>query len=234
MANMTEQQKRARLNESMSRAAKLMKLEANGTLDKIAAGHKDGINESLNGETLTSDLMTTARNRKTQAPPSFGGQMGENAANVPAAIREAFMANPIDESDLYAAFGGGDNRDLSFLTEGMMDAAPQQPTYTPPQNVRQIVNEGVQQQYAPQPQMQYAAAPQIDYPMIRTIVEEIVRKYAVSLNKKIVSEGRQDTNEVNTISIGKSFRFLDNSGNIYEAKLIKKGNIKDKERGIVK
>ena len=232
MANMTEQQKRARLNESMSRAAKLMKLEANGTLDKIAAGHKDGINESLNGETLTSDLMTTARNRKTQAPPSFGGQMGENAANVPAAIREAFMSNPIDESDLYAAFGGGDNRDLSFLTEGMMDVAPQQPSYTPPQNVRQIVNEGVQQQYAPQPQMQYAAAPQIDYPMIRTIVEEIVRKYAVSLNKKIVSEGRQDTNEVNTISIGKSFRFLAKNGDLYECVMKKVGNVNDKRKSV--
>ena len=232
MANMTEEQKRARLNESMSRAAKLMKLEANGTLDKIAAGHKDGINESLNGNALTSDLMTTARDRKTQAPPSLGGQMGENAANVPAAIREAFMSNPIDESDLYAAFGGGDNRDLSFLTEGIMDAAPQQPTYTPPQNVRQIVNEGVQQQYVPQPQMQYAAAPQVDYPMIRTIVEEIVRKYAVSLNKKIVSEGRQDTNEVNTISIGKSFRFLAKNGDLYECTMKKVGNVNDKRKSV--
>ena len=230
MANLTEQQKRARLNESMSRAAKLMKLEANGTLDKIAAGHKDGINEALNGETLTSDLMTTARNRKTQAPPSFGGQMGENAANVPAAIREAFMTNPIDESELYAAFGGGDGRDISFLTEGLMDAAPQQPTYTPPQNVRQLVNEGVQQQYAPQPQMQYAAAPQIDYPMIRTIVEEIVRKYAVSLNKKIVNEGKGS--EINTIALGKNFRFLASDGTIYECVMKKVGNVNDKRKSV--
>ena len=229
MANMTEEQKRARLNESMSRAAKLMKLEANGTLDKIAAGHKDGINESLNGNTLTSDLMTTARDRKTQAPPSLGGQMGENAANVPAAIREAFMSNPIDESDLYAAFGGGDNRDLSFLTEGI-EAAPQKPTYAPPQNIRQIVNEGVQQQYAPQPQMQYAAAPQVDYPMIRTIVEEIVRKYAVSLNKKIVNEGKGS--EINTIALGKNFRFLASDGTIYECVMKKVGNVNDKRKSV--
>jgi hypothetical protein len=157
--------------------------------------------------------------------------MGDNAANVPAAIREAFMSNPIDESDLYAAFGGGDNRDLSFLTEGI-EAAPQQPSYTPPQNIRQIVNEGVQQQYAPQPQMQYATAPQIDYPMIRTIVEEIVRKYAVSLNKKIVSEGRQDINEVNTISIGKSFRFLAKNGDLYECVMKKVGNVNDKRKSV--
>ena len=230
MANMTEEQKKARLGESMSRAAKLMKLEANGTLDRIAAGHKDGINESLNGGTLTSDLMTTARDRRTQAP-MVSNRMGENASNVPAAIREAFMTNPIDETELYAAFGGaGDGRDMSFLTESF-DIAPQQ-TITPPQNIRQIVNEGVQQQYAPQPQMQYAAAPQIDYPMIRTIVEEIVRKYAVSLNKRIVSEGRQGDNEVNTISIGKSFIFLAKNGDLYECVMKKVGNVNDKRKSV--
>jgi hypothetical protein len=80
--------------------------------------------------------------------------------------------------------------------------------------------------------MQYAAAPQVDYPMIRTIVEEIVRKYAVSLNKKIVSEGRQETNEVNTISIGKSFRFLAKNGDLYECVMKKVGNVNDKRKSV--
>lgn len=224
MANLTEEQKKARLSDSMSRAAKLMKLEANGTIDKIAKGHKDGINESLNGGTLTSDLMTTSRNRNTQAPPSFGGQMGENAANVPAAIREAFMNNPIDETELYSVFGGGDGRDVSFLTEAL-DIAPQ-PAYTPPQNVRQIVNEGIQQQYTPQ----YQSAPQIDYPMIRTIVEEIVRKYATSLNKRIVNEGKGS--EINTIALGKNFRFLASDGTIYECSMKKVGNVNDRRKSV--
>ena len=226
MANLTEEQKKARLSNSMSRAAKLMKLEANGTIDKIAKGHKDGINESLNGGTLTSDLMTTSRNRNTQAPPSFGGQMGENAANVPAAIREAFMNNPIDESELYSAFGGGDGRDVSFLTEAL-DIAPQ-PAYTPPQNVRQIVNEGIQQQQQYTPQ--YQSAPQIDYPMIRTIVEEIVRKYATSLNKRIVNEGKGS--EINTIALGKNFRFLASDGTIYECSMKKVGNVNDRRKSV--
>ena len=226
MANLTEEQKKARLSNSMSRAAKLMKLEANGTIDKIAKGHKDGINESLNGGTLTSDLMTTSRNRNTQAPPSFGGQMGENAANVPAAIREAFMNNPIDETELYSVFGGGDGRDVSFLTEAL-DIAPQ-PAYTPPQNVRQIVNEGMQQQQQYTPQ--YQSAPQIDYPMIRTIVEEIVRKYATSLNKRIVNEGKGG--EINTIALGKNFRFLASDGTIYECSMKKVGNVNDRRKSV--
>jgi hypothetical protein len=83
-------------------------------------------------------------------------------------------------------------------------------------------------QYAPQVQM----TAQVDYPMIRTIVEEIVRKYAVSLNKKIISEGKSSTSEVNTISLGKTFKFLDSKGNIYECQMKKVGNINDKRKSV--
>ena len=64
------------VKSAMSRAAKLMQLESNGTLDKIAAAHKDGINSSLDGDVTTQDLMTTARNRKTEAP-MITREMGE-------------------------------------------------------------------------------------------------------------------------------------------------------------
>lgn len=201
------------VQNAMSRAAKLMQLESNGTLDKIAAEHKDGIETSLNGEVLTEELMTTSRNRKTQAPIATR-QMGQNASNVPQAIREAFMNNPIDDSALYQ--GLSDGRDISFLTEGL---APKQQV-APPQNVRQIVNEGMGTQMTQQ----------IDYPMIRTIVEEIVRKYAVSLNKKIINESKQTPNQVNTIALGETFKFLDNDGNIYECTMKKVGNVKNKNK----
>jgi hypothetical protein len=216
MAN--EVDKRARLQSAMSKAAKLMQLESNGTLDKIAKAKKDSINESLNGEVATSDLMTSSRNRNTQAPTIR--RMGENASNVPAPIREAFMKNPIDDSTLYEALGEqGDGRSLSFLTEGLMPKEQ-------PQSVREIVNEDVQHV---QPQVQYATS-QIDYPMIRTIVEDIVRKYATSLNKKIVSEGKG--NEISTIALGKNFRFLDSAGNIYECSMKKVGNVNDKKKSV--
>jgi hypothetical protein len=225
MAN--EVDKRARLQSAMSKAAKLMQLESNGTLDKIAAAHKDGISSSLDGGVMTEELMTTSRDRSKQGP-IVGRQMGENASNVPAAIREAFMTNPIDDSALYEALGEqGDGRSLSFLTEGL--APKQQPQQVaPPQNIRQIVNEGIGgQQYVQQPQMQVTQ--RIDYPMIRTIVEEIVRKYAVSLNKKIINEGKQTPSQVNTIAIGKSFRFLAENGDIYECSMKKVGNVKNKK-----
>ena len=220
-----EVDKRARLQNAMSKAKKLMQLESNGTLDKIASAHKDGISASLDGGMMTEELMTTSRDRNKQGP-IISREMGENAHNVPAAIREAFMANPIDDSALYDALGEqGDGRSLSFLTEGM---SPKQQVVAP-QNVRQLVNEGMgTQQYVQQPQV----SQQIDYPMIRTIVEEIVRKYAVSLNKKIISEGKQTTNEVNTIALGDTFKFLDKQGNIYECTMKKIGNINNKKKSV--
>ena len=228
MANANPADKQAKLQNAMSRAKKLIQLESNGTLDKIAAGVRDGVNSSLeSGDIITEQLMTTPRNRRIEAP-MVGAKMGENAMNVPAAIREAFMTNPIDDSALYEALGEqGDGRSLSFLTEGL--APKQQPQQVaPPQNIRQIVNEGMgTQQYVQQPQMQVTQ--QVDYPMIRTIVEEIVRKYAVSLNKKIINEGKQTPSQVNTIAIGKSFRFLAENGDIYECSMKKVGNVKNKK-----
>lgn len=228
MANNTVD-KKAKLQNAMSRAKKLIQLESNGTLDKIASGARDGINSSLGGEIMTEQLMTTPRDRRNEAP-MVGQRMGENAMNVPAAIRESFSKNPIDESSLYSAFGSnGSNDDLSFLTEAI-----EQPTQKPQrinaqtQNVKQLVNEGLGgQQYAPQVGQQT-----IDYPMIRTIVEEIVRKYAVSLKNKILTEGKNDINEVNTISIGKTFKFLAKNGDIYECAMKKIGNINDKRKNV--
>lgn len=215
------------VKNAMSRAAKLMQLESNGTLDKIAAAHKDGINSSLDGNVTTQDLMTTSRNRKTEAP-MITREMGENASNVPAAIRESFANMTFDDSSLYNAFGGaGSDSGLDFLNE-MVAQKPQPQITQPTQDVRQIVNEGMgYTASSSQPQV----SAQIDYPMIRTIVEEIVRKYAVSLNKKIISENKQPqtVNQINTIALGETFKFLTKDGTIYECTMKKVGNINKKK-----
>lgn len=213
MAN--ESDKKAKLRESLSRASKIMQLESNGTLDKIAASNRDGINSSLDGGVSTSELISTAPNRASR-PVTATRKPGSNASNVPLAIREAFMKNPIDDSALYSAFGdNGDGRSLSFLSEEGGN------------KVREIVSEGMASET--RQTVQHPSSQGIDYPMIRTIVEDIVRKYAVSLNKKIISEGKQQFNEIGTIALGKTFKFLDNEGNIYECTMKKVGNVKSKK-----
>lgn len=222
MAKVADPNKMAKLQEAMSRASKLMKLESNGTLDKIAKSHKNEIGESLNGvaDITTESMMSTSRKRGTQAPIVGGAMTGAGAENVPSIIRESFAKNPINDAELYKALGNNGG-DLSFLTEGMTQKTPSM------QEIRQLVNEGVAQ-----PQQFTQATQQVDYPMIRTIVEEIVRKYTVSLKNKILTEGKTNVNEVNTIALGKTFKFLDNSGNIYECTMKKIGNLKDKKENI--
>ena len=218
--------KKAMLQNAMSRAKKLIQLESNGTLDKIANGARDGINSSLDGGVSTEQLLTTPRNRKTEAP-MIGGKMSESAMKVPAAIRESFSKNPIDNSALYSSFNGnGGNDGLSFLMEGTQDTRARVNAQS--ENVSQLVTEGLGQVQ----QMAYAApSSQVDYPMIRTIVEEIVRKYTLSLKNKILNEG-VGGNELNTISIGKTFKFLDSKGNIYECQMKKIGNINERKKSV--
>lgn len=198
-----------RIKAARSKSLRLMELDANGTLDKISENHRDDIDGSLiEGNTATiNDMMSTKVNRMHTNMP----RMSAAANNVPSAIRESFANNPIDNSSLYTAMSS-DGMDMSFLTEGIQ---PQQ---------KRVVNETIQQ-----PNIQQVQS-QIDYPMIKTIVEEIVRKYAVSLNKKIINENKGSVNEISTIAFGKTFKFLDNSGNIYECTMKKVGNINNKKK----
>ena len=211
MANIEEKQ--AMLKNAMSKAKKLIQLESNGTLDKIAKGARDGISESLDGSVSTQDLLTTAPKNVQQIP--FDTQkVGSAAMHVPAAIRESFAKSSISDGDMFKAFNGENNSDLSFLSENV---DRKQNT----QNVKEIIREGLNSTVSQQ---------QIDYPMIRTIVEDIVRKYASSLSKKLMTEGKNNT--LNALMIGKTFKFVDNSGNIYECNMKKLGNINDKKRNV--
>lgn len=220
MATVADPNKVKVLQTAMSRASKLMRLESNGSLDKIAKAHKDDINLSLDPtNNITTESMVTTQNNRSAMAPQIGGQMSASAMNVPSVIRESFMKNPIDDSALYTA-SLGDGMDVSFLTEKVGNKQIRQQVN--PEQIRQIVSENTHQTQMP--------SQSIDYPMIRTIVEEIVRKYTASLSKKMLNESKQDNNEINTIMLGKGFKFLDSKGNLYECTMKKIGNLNDKKK----
>ena len=227
MAKELDVTKMSNIQSSLSRASKLIQLESSGALDKIAKGVRDGIGSDLLGEgdMNAASLMTTNVPRNT-VPTQQRNIPNTASKNIPSAILESFKKNPIDDTALYTSMGGGDNGALDFLTENFLGNKQEQPKpQVQKQNIREIVSEGLGQQ-APQVQG-------VDYPMIRTIVEDIVRKYAQSLNKRIINENKDGGNVLNTLAIGKSFKFLDSKGNIYEAKLTKIGNINDKKRSTI-
>lgn len=200
-----------RIKAAKSKSLRLMQMDKK--LDAMAKGARGEITESFSSsEPVAPQQMMSTKVDKSMGIPT-GGRMNEN---VPLAIREAFQNNPIDESQLLMNTMGGGG-DLSFLNENVVKQARTAP-----------IIENAQQ---PQQQIQTVSAG-VDYPMIRTIVEEIVRKYAQSLNKRIMNESKETVNEVNTIALGKTFKFLAKNGDIYEAKLTKVGNINDKRKSV--
>lgn len=189
----------ARLKNARANSLKLMQLESSGQLDKIAKQKRNIIEDSYNNE--TAPVM-----ERPQAPTQSRG-MGPSASKMPKAILEAFQKNPIDPE-------GGSSLDV--LDDVFRD---------------QLTEERTAQA---QPQQTYAPAPQatvggVDYPTIRAIVEEIVRKYTGSLQKKMLTESKQSINEMSTLIIGKNFKFLAKNGDIFECTMKKVGNVNDKK-----
>ena len=49
------------LKDALSKASKLMSMDKNGTISKIAESKRDSINTSLNDSTVSTESMMTAR-----------------------------------------------------------------------------------------------------------------------------------------------------------------------------
>lgn len=198
----------SKLKDALGKASKLMSMDKNGTISKIAESKRDSINTSLNDSTVSTESMMTARPQRnmTEVPRNVN-------SNIPRAIVESFSKNPIDTS-MIGSIGGSSNSVLDTI------GIQEQVRTVQPQNTSSTI----QEQHTVQTQVQG-----IDYPMIRTIVEDIVRKYTSSLSKKMLSESKGSVNELTTMTLGKSFKFLDRQGNIYEATLKKIGNINNKK-----
>lgn len=198
----------SKLKDALGKASKLMSMDKNGTISKIAESKRDSINTSLNDSTVSTESMMTARPQRnmTEVPRNVN-------SNIPRAIVESFSKNPIDTS-MIGSIGGSSNSVLDTI--GIQEQA----RTVQPQNTSSTI----QEQHTVKTQVQG-----IDYPMIRTIVEDIVRKYTSSLSKKMLSESKGSVNELTTMTLGKSFKFLDRQGNIYEATLKKIGNINNKK-----
>ena len=211
-----------RLKAARAKSLKLMQMDIDGSMNRIAEGKKNDIASVVSGpdvNLLSEAQVGTQQLQQTQnVIPAQRSSFGPTASKLPPAILESFRENPISDDAALMKEVLADSGDLSFLEESM---AIQQPVR------RQVMNETVQQpQFVPQQVSQ-----QIDYPMIRTIVEEIVRKYAGSITKKVLNESKgANLSTVNTMMLGEKFKFLTDDGDIYECTMRKIGNVKDKKK----
>ena len=193
-----------RIKAAREKSLRLMQMDADGTLDKYL---KEG---KVQRNTQASEAPMQPQPR--QARPINTSRLSESAKHIPREILESFATNKIDDSALLDGVFDSQNA-LSMLDEGVQ-AKP-----------KAKVTESVQAQ-----PIQQVLTQSVDYPMIRTIVEDVVRKQIGALSKKMLNESK--TSDISTITLGKTFKFLAKNGDIYEAKLQKIGNINEQKKNL--
>ena len=193
-----------RIKAAREKSLRLMQMDADGTLDKYL---KEG---KVQRNTQASEAPMQPQPR--QPRPIDTSRLSESAKHIPREILESFATNKIDDSALLDGVFDSQNA-LSMLDEGIQ-AKP-----------KAKVTESVQTQ-----PIQQVLTQSVDYPMIRTIVEDVVRKQIGALSKKMLNESK--TSDISTITLGKTFKFLAKNGDIYEAKLQKIGNINEQKKNL--
>ena len=193
-----------RIKAAREKSLRLMQMDADGTLDKYL---KEG---KVQRNTQASE--TPMQPQPRQPRPIDTSRLSESAKHIPREILESFATNKIDDSASLDGVFDSQNA-LSMLDEGVQ-AKP-----------KAKVTESVQTQ-----PIQQVLTQSVDYPMIRTIVEDVVRKQIGALSKKMLNESK--TSDISTITLGKTFKFLAKNGDIYEAKLQKIGNINEQKKNL--
>jgi hypothetical protein len=99
------------------------------------------------------------------------------------------------------------------------------------ETLQELRNESVQTEPA-----QQAAGGYIDYSLLKTIineaVQENVKKYVSAMSKKLLTEGigSGEGNNVQAVKLGKSFSFITENGDVYEATLKYKTNLSEQTK----
>ena len=220
-----------------------MAMDTNGTMDRIAAEaqargaigmvNEDGviytpqqpIQQSMQPQAtpmVNEDgvIYNPQQTRKIHAMGIDESTPINPNSKMPKAVIESFKRNPGKTANLPSGLGGS-----------VLDGFKYEPVQ-PSQPQRSMVTEQYQAGMQTMPQTSG-----IDYSLIKTIIDEsvdkTVKKYVSALSKKLISEGvgGNGANKVDTIMLGDKFNFCDSDGNLYEATLKFKKNIKKKVNG---
>ena len=151
-------------------------------------------------------------------------QPARNNIGLPKQILDEIKNNPLNglSSDpTMDAFAS----QLASVTNLMPPpTTPQQPQRKPT-----LTEQFTQSQPIQQPMQMTNSS--FDYETMKMIIEGVVKKYIEPLKENLLSESvnKDSSTSLKMMKLGKNFQFMDSSGNIYEATMVFKGNIKDKK-----
>lgn len=200
----------SQLGGILSRAKGLMAMDeeinkiASSTRKNTSKGLFDAMDEF--GGIEEADMSSYQPTQQTQIAQS---PVAKSSSKLPKEILESMTNNPIDTSIF--------DPNRSVLDRASVQNLPKVSKKV--ENKNNIVTEQVAQQQTTQ---------QIDYSLIKSIVEECVRKYAGAISKKILKESKgEGLSELKAMKVGNKFSFITENGDVYEATLKFKKNINE-------
>lgn len=222
------------LAEKLKRAKAVMQATTTPEFDVYTRELREGgymNNPSMNdGYTMIPQQTASSFSSNPYSTRAYEGNITEGMAErskLPKEILNSLTSKPINVPSISMA-DDGVNKLMSKVQEG---AKKYMSKDTKPK-FSQVMNETAQQQQQPV----IMGSSNIDYSLVKTIVEDVVKRYASALKKQILSEvkgslnestgGKASQNSLYTMMIGNKFSFVDDEGNLYEAELKYKGNVK--------
>ena len=200
-----------------NRAKRLINMDKDGTLNEIAKGSRGKIEDMIsNGGSDEMPIITEGSEPMTRSGESLSVDMPSN--NATTTFANSKLPKEILESFKNKTIG---NKTASVLDDILpLKNTAKSNNQTRPTTINEVrENNNVSQTVS-----------NIDYSLIKTIVEDCMRKYAASITKKILNESKslQENSEsqVKLMRIGERFTMLDDEGNLYEATLKFKKKIK--------
>lgn len=142
-------------------------------------------------------------------------QMPQNMMPMQAPVQTPTMANKGLPREILESFSN------NYIDQSVFDPNRSVLDRIGVTNGQQQITETVQT-YQP---VQQTAGGNVDYELIKSIVESAVKKYVNALGKKVLTEN----NDLSMIQVGeKKINLVTKAGDVYEATLVKKYNVKDK------
>lgn len=171
--------------------------------DKTFADNYDNDKEGV----LKSFLDENNLNLKPQV--SMNADKLKNKSKIPQEILESIISQPID-------IEGGNTLDV--ITKKISE----KPVH------KEVIKEEKKENNTP---IYTNNNVNIDYSLIKTIVEETIKKYSSALKRSILTEVKNNTvtegnNNLKIMSVGENLRLITEDGDVYEAELVYKGKIK--------
>lgn len=185
-------------------------LMESGAFGSASSNSYDNDYEENEPQYLSEEQMSKLHQQAQQMPIREGNVRNNK---VPEAILKSMKSNPINTSVLESNLG-------MESTTSVLDTLGIKPQMKQQKKMQIVEN------------TQTPSSTAIDYSLIKTIVEDCIRKSLNGLKKTMLQENINNAeNNLGLIQIGETFKFVTKNGDIFEATLKKKSNIYDNKKG---